>query len=388
MAFSGAPAAVLAQQSSLRPAAAPRASTLLPPVALGSDRQLRAGTGRPGPGGEAGRIVGPTAAELEPPRGEGDPERAVLPLFPLSSRVVLPLEEQRLPLHIFEPRYRLMFGELLGEPGPREEPERSLDSLSELPERIAEARERARARAEREASEELAWMDFDEAGAEAGAAAEAAGAPLDEGPGPAFGCIWHDTANQRMCRVGTSCEITRHRRTPDGRLLLDSAPRRRFRVTRVLQELPFIKAEVEWLEDREPESVAESLAIAAKEREALEAMRDIVEISRRLYDCGEGGGGGDDDCELQEDLVDGYMTLDVAKWAPGSAWAELRGMRGVRRHEALSFALCGLLELPLDEQQAMLQIADVGRRLGFIERHMSEARAFLAAKLSIKGALG
>src|SRR5262245_60569710 len=124
-----------------------------------------------------------------------------LPLFPL--HVVL-FPGLPLPLHIFEPRYRLMIGQCL------------------------------------EASAPFGVVLI-RAGREVGD-------PADPYP------------------VGTTAEIVRHERLADGRLNLLCVGRERFRIRAPRTDQPYLAAEVEPLVERPPEPEAAELAAALARR--------------------------------------------------------------------------------------------------------------------------
>jgi Lon protease-like protein len=76
----------------------------------------------PGSGEEGGEAPhapeaepGPDVSEPSPPRNEIAPDAPVAPLFPLPNVFLFP--GCVMPLHVFEPRYRQMIGDLLDGPG-------------------------------------------------------------------------------------------------------------------------------------------------------------------------------------------------------------------------------------------------------------------------------
>jgi uncharacterized protein len=118
-----------------------------------------------------------------------------LPLFPLNT-VLFPSEP--LPLHIFEQRYRTMIGTCLES----DTPEFGVVLLRS-----------------------------------GGEVVEGAGSNGVDGPPP----VPHD--------VGTTARIVDWRREPDGRYLLACLGRRRFRLTRLIQDAPYLAADVLPLDD-------------------------------------------------------------------------------------------------------------------------------------------
>jgi Lon protease-like protein len=124
-----------------------------------------------------------------------------LPLFPL--HVVL-FPGLSLPLHVFEPRYRLMIGQCL------------------------------------------------ELGQPFGVVLIRAGREVGDPATP--------------CSVGTTAEIVSHQRLSDGRLRIVCVGQDRFRIAALRTEQPYLAAEVEPVAERPPEPPAAELAAALAER--------------------------------------------------------------------------------------------------------------------------
>ncbi len=62
-----------------------------------------------------------------------------------------------------------------------------------------------------------------------------------------FGMNFAQTSS--MAATGTALHIEEHQRLPDGRMLVNSRGGQRYRVLRVVKELPVLVCEVEWLVD-------------------------------------------------------------------------------------------------------------------------------------------
>jgi hypothetical protein len=141
-----------------------------------------------------------------------DPDEKTLPLFPLHL-VLFP--DMRLPLHIFEPRYRLMLGRCLAE-------------------------------------EQPFGVVLIRAGREVGQ--------------PAI-----------PYSVGTTAAILHHQRLPDGRYQILTVGRDRFRVRALDRRQPYLAGAVEPLTEPDPPSGAAELA--ARVRSAAEAFLTAMSLS-------------------------------------------------------------------------------------------------------------
>jgi uncharacterized protein len=136
-----------------------------------------------------------------------DPGRVViLPMFPLGS-VLFP--HVRLPLHVFEDRYRTMMKVLVSDP--RATVASSGDGLTEF--------------------------------------------HFEKGKGPAFGVVLIERGSEvgggdRRFRIGTVAEVLAAAQLPDGRWYLEAVGSQRLRVVEWVDEAPYPQALVELLSDR------------------------------------------------------------------------------------------------------------------------------------------
>ncbi|MBP7577749.1 MAG: LON peptidase substrate-binding domain-containing protein, partial [Candidatus Obscuribacter sp.] len=64
-----------------------------------------------------------------------------------------------------------------------------------------------------------------------------------------FGVLLYDPENSQARVIGSSAEITEVIKLPDGRMNIMTEGRRRFRILRTIEDLPYLQGEVEWLED-------------------------------------------------------------------------------------------------------------------------------------------
>lgn len=92
---------------------------------------------------------------------------------------------------------------------------------------------------------------------------------------------------KRAEHVGTTVEVVACDRLPDGRMLIATQGRRRFRAHRVVSERPFQEADVEWLDEPIGEPATATRAEAAVRRElervgaedVLDEAEDVVAVS-------------------------------------------------------------------------------------------------------------
>lgn len=121
--------------------------------------------------------------------------------------------------------------------------------------------------------------------------------------------------------VGTTCEIRRVTRLQDGRMLLETVGRERFRVLRLVREKEYLEAEVEPFPEQETDTPE---ALLQQVREQAEAY-----VSARL-------------------LLSGRSAEDVR--LPEAALP-------------LSRVVAAVLDLPLDRRQELLETTEAGARL-------------------------
>jgi uncharacterized protein len=123
-------------------------------------------------------------------------------------------------------------------------------------------------------------------------------------------------------RVGTAARITRVERLPEGRLHLVAAGERRFRIARLQASRPYLVAEIEWLVDPDADSAPGDL---------VEQVR--TELSRyldRLFDL----------MDQEREAVE--LPSEAAR---------------------LSFVTAAVLQVGLEEKQALLEAESASERL-------------------------
>ncbi len=219
---------------------------------------------------------------------QASPHNARLPLFPLPNVVLFP--ETRVPLHIFEPRYRQMIADAL-------QAERCVGMIALPPEHLPDL-----------------------------------------------------AGNPGLFEIGCAGVISDLERLPDGHFNLVLDATRRFRV---LRESPrhesrlYRMADVEWLDERNPQEDAAALA---------RARRTVVAHFCALVRTLGSTDAADLDAEMFEDVDDARLVN----------------------------ALCQLLELPTIEKQSLLEANTVRERA----TRLASVLEFHLAALTVCAAAG
>jgi len=163
-----------------------------------------------------------------------------------------------------------------------------------------------------------------------------------------FGVLLYDPHSSQAASVGSSAEILECEKLPDGRMNILTEGRRRFKVLRTIEDLPYLQGEIEWLEDSPSE---ENLEVVAKE--VLTCITDILRLSSKLTDK---------KVELPRDLPSDPLNLSY--WVAGT-------MYGVP-----------------EDQQALLELQDTHGRLTQEAKVLSITTKYLAAHSALKDAVG
>ncbi len=163
-----------------------------------------------------------------------------------------------------------------------------------------------------------------------------------------FGVLLYDPHRSQAAAVGSSAEILECEKLPDGRMNILTQGRRRFKVLRTVEDLPYLQGEIEWLED---EPCAEDLYPVTEE--VLECIKNILKLSGKLTDK---------QVELPEDLPSDPLSLSY--WVAGT-------MYGVP-----------------EDQQALLELQDTHCRLTQEAKVLSMTTKYLAAHSALKDAIG
>ncbi len=174
-----------------------------------------------------------------------------------------------------------------------------------------------------------------------------------------------------MARVGCAAELVRFEPLPDGRIMTNNRGTERFRIVRIIEEKPYIRAEVEFLQDDPPQEDCPQL-----ELNVWTALQDVLRLSNKLYDKV---------LDLSPEIKRLAPHGPEAQSAAAHAGSEAK-VSDARRMQDFSFAVSQILDMPLREQQLLLQMRDTGKRLKRQCKMLNSARQYLAAQVTIKNA--
>lgn len=174
-----------------------------------------------------------------------------------------------------------------------------------------------------------------------------------------------------LAEIGTGLEIVDRTLKPDGRQMVSTVCRQRFKVLRVVQEEPYVVAEVEYgLADVDVPSVESPDEISSSlmdlEKEILQNLVDVVALSKMLSVYGK-----QTDVELPAKIV----LLSPKSHAIRKGVAELH-----------SFAIADFLNLDSQERQVLLQAPTLDFRLRKLRSLLQPSRNLLLAKMAEKEA--
>ncbi|PXF41623.1 LON peptidase N-terminal domain and RING finger protein 3 [Gracilariopsis chorda] len=180
-----------------------------------------------------------------------------------------------------------------------------------------------------------------------------------------FGIVLYDANTSSLAQVGCSAELTRFEPLPDGRIMTDNVGRRRFEIVKIIDEKPYTRALVRFFDDKAPGGDLSSLV-----KEVSLALQDVLRLSNKLYDK----------------VLD--LSPDIKRLAPNGQIPQTddSGWPSPSMVQEFSFSVCQVLDMPLKEQQILLQIDDTAARLRRQEKMLDTARKYLAAQVTIKEA--
>lgn len=188
-----------------------------------------------------------------------------------------------------------------------------------------------------------------------------------------FGIVLHDGSSNLLASIGCIAELTRFEPLPDGRIMTNNIGRDRFKIVRIIEEKPYTRAIVQPVSDDPPQENLLPLV-----NEVWQALQDVLRLSNKLYDK----------------VLD--LSPDVKRMAPdGDAAGGVaatpednvpEGWPSPKRVEEFSFSVCQVLDMPLKQQQILLQMNDTGLRLRRQRKVLQTARQYLAAQVTIKEA--
>lgn len=190
---------------------------------------------------------------------------------------------------------------------------------------------------------------------------------IHEGQEARFGVVMFDKESESLARIGCSAELVRFEPLPDGRIMTRNVGKERFRIVKILDEEPYIRALVEYISDDIP-----SEECAKLERDVWAVLQDVLSLSNKLYD------------------KEFDMTSEIQKSAPppppDNTTSGMNNKMDPARMQEFSFAVNQILDMPLRDQQLLLQMKDTGKRLRRQNRMLRTARNYLAAQVTIKNA--
>lgn len=163
-----------------------------------------------------------------------------------------------------------------------------------------------------------------------------------------FGVVFWDGESSGVAETGCTAQIDQVKKLDDGRMNLVTTGLKRFRIVDVLEEQPYIVASVQYLSDTETGDKAVTLVDNIKS-----TLVEILRLSSKLVEK---------DFEIQGKIPD-----DPAK---------------------LSYWVASNFYGSPNDQQELLEICDTEHRLTEELAVLDSARKHLAAKVSLKDALG
>jgi Lon protease-like protein len=187
-----------------------------------------------------------------------------------------------------------------------------------------------------------------------------------------FGLVYFDAETDSIGSVGCVAELTRFEPLPDGRILTNNVGKSRFRVVNILDDLPYKRAIVHFFDDQTPDA-GTLPALAALERQVWTALEDVLRLSNKLYD-------------KTLDLGASLRALAPPNVAEGDAVVDTPENVDHARITRFSFAVSQILDMPVKEQQILLQTRSTGLRLRKQRKMLQTARQYLAAQVTIKEA--
>lgn len=166
-----------------------------------------------------------------------------------------------------------------------------------------------------------------------------------------FGVVFWDGESGGVAETGCTAHVETVDRFDDGRMNLRTTGARRFRIVDVIQEQPYIIATIEYLDDEIDDKTEEKATNLVKD--ITEVLKEILRLSSKLVDR---------DFEIQ-----GTIPQDPVK---------------------LSFWVASNFYGSPDDQQELLEMCGTEDRLQEEYLVLDSARKHLAAKVSIKDAIG
>lgn len=182
---------------------------------------------------------------------------------------------------------------------------------------------------------------------------------------PNFGIVLYDSNTSSLAQIGCSAELTRFEPLADGRIMTDNVGRQRFEIIKIIETKPYTRALVRFFNDKAP-----AVDLSTLVKEVSTALQDVLRLSNKLYDK----------------VLD--LSPDIKRLAPDGRIAKTdeQGWPCASLLQEFSFSVCQVLDMPIKEQQMLLQVDDTGERLKRQNAMLDTARKYLAAQVTIKEA--
>lgn len=164
----------------------------------------------------------------------------------------------------------------------------------------------------------------------------------------AFGVVFWDGESTSVAETGCSAQIDNVKKLEDGRMNLMTTGVRRFRIVDVIQEQPYIIASIEYLD--EPKAGAKAKGLV---KDITAVLKEILRLSSKLVEK---------DFEIQGSIPEDPVELSF--WVASNFYGSP------------------------DDQQELLEMCGTEARLREEFMVLDSARKHLAAKVSLKDALG
>ncbi|MBX3074484.1 LON peptidase substrate-binding domain-containing protein [Candidatus Obscuribacterales bacterium] len=163
-----------------------------------------------------------------------------------------------------------------------------------------------------------------------------------------FGVVFWDGESTSVAETGCTAMISDVKKFDDGRMNLMTMGERRFKIVDVIQEQPYIIATIEYLEDNGTSEKADVLV-----KDIASVLKEILRLSSKLVDK---------EFEIQGTIPEDPVELSY--WVAANFYGSP------------------------DDQQELLEMSGTEARLKEELAVLDSARKHLAAKVSLKDALG
>ena len=219
-----------------------------------------------------------------------------------------------------------------------------------------------------------------------------------------FGVVMYNSKQNAWAKYGTVAEISNFQPLADGRIVILSEGKERFRVLKVTRPGGadvYIRALVEYIDDLDDDTEA-SLSCEAQ---VWDSLQKVLQTSNQLYgksldlkvsvkDLAPGGAGGADTltgASVGSSLgtsSSGEASLEESS-SGASAFEKSSGQvrdDDTNRRRKFSFAVAQVLDLSMEDQQRMLQTQSTEQRFQRQLALLQQAERYLTAQIALKNA--